>query len=210
VIVALSTTPAAIAAKAATNIVPIVFVIGTDPVKLGLVGSLNRPGGNLTGVSFLNRAIVAKQFEILTQAAPTVSMSGFLVNPTNPFVDLDISDAQAAASTLGRKIVVAKAATENEIDAALASLAQAGVGSLLVAGDILLNNRLEQITAVAARMACAAPRIMDSWDFSVAPRPNVTTMKRSGKPASMVRNALPPNRAGAITMSSTTSGHGRK
>jgi putative ABC transport system substrate-binding protein len=153
VIVAISTTPGAVAAKAATTTVPIVFVIGADPVKLGLVASLNHPGGNLTGVSFLNRTLVAKQFEILSQVVPTALASGFLVNPTNPFADLDIKDAQTATSSLGHEIVIAKAATENEIDIAIGALAQQGVGSLVVAGDILLYNRREQITALAARSA---------------------------------------------------------
>jgi putative ABC transport system substrate-binding protein len=84
---------------------------------------------------------------------PTALASGFLVNPTNPFADLDIKDAQTATSSLGHEIVIAKAATENEIDIAIGALAQQGVGSLVVAGDILLYNRREQITALAARSA---------------------------------------------------------
>jgi putative ABC transport system substrate-binding protein len=107
-------------------------------------------------VSFLNRAIVAKQFEILNEAVPTASISGFLVNPSNPFVDQDTSDAQMAASSLGRKMVVAKATTEKEIDVALPALAKQGVGSLLVAGDLLFNNRMGQITSLAARFAMPA------------------------------------------------------
>jgi putative tryptophan/tyrosine transport system substrate-binding protein len=153
VIVAIGTTPAAVAAKAATTVVPTVFVIGADPVKLGLVASLNRPGGNLTGVSFLNRVLVAKQFEMLHEAAPTAEVSGFLVNPSNPFADFDIGDARAAAATLRRKLLVAQAATENEIDTAFTTLAQQGVGSLLVAGDLLLHNHRGQIIALAARHA---------------------------------------------------------
>jgi putative tryptophan/tyrosine transport system substrate-binding protein len=153
VIVAIGTTPAAVAAKAATTVVPTVFVIGADPVKLGLVASLNRPGGNLTGVNFLNRVIVPKQFELLHETVPRAVVIAFLVNPSNPFADFDIGDAQAAAVTLGRKLLVAKAATENEIDAAFTKLAQQGAHALLVAGDLLLNNRREQIIALAARHA---------------------------------------------------------
>jgi len=153
VIVAIGTTPAAVAARAATTTVPTVFVIGGDPIKLGLVASLNRPGENLTGVSFLNRLIVAKQFEMLHEAAPTVEVSGFLVNPSNPFTDIEIGDAQAAARTLGRKLLVVQAATKNEIDAAFTTLVQQRVSSRLVAGDLFLNNHREQIIALAARHA---------------------------------------------------------
>jgi putative tryptophan/tyrosine transport system substrate-binding protein len=153
VIVAVGTTPAAVAAKAATTIVPTVFIIGTDPVKLGLVASLNRPGGNLTGVNFLNRVVVAKQFEMLHEVVPTAEVSGFLVNPRNPFANIDIGDAQTAARTLQRKLLVVQAATETEIDAAFTMLAQQRVGSLLVAGDLFLNIHREQIVALAARHA---------------------------------------------------------
>src|SRR5262249_13513832 len=155
VIVAIGTTPAAVAAKAATTTVPTVFVIGADPIKLGLVASLNRPGGNLTGISFLNRVIVAKQFEMLHEVAPTVEVSGFLVNPSNPFTDIEIGDAQAAARTLGRKLLVVQAATQNEIDAAFTTLVQQRVSSLLVAADLFLNNHREQTTRVA-RPPCGA------------------------------------------------------
>jgi putative ABC transport system substrate-binding protein len=156
VIVAIGTTPAAVAAKTATNLVPTVFVIGADPVGLGLVASLNRPGGNRTGVSFLNRIIVPKQFEILHEVVVSKAMlSSFLVSPDIPFADADISDVRAAARTLGQDLLVVKATTEIEIDAAFTNLVQQRVGSLLVAGDLFLNGHQEQIIALAARHAIA-------------------------------------------------------
>jgi len=152
-ILAIGTSPAAFAAKSMTTAVPIVFVVGTDPVKLGLVSSLNRPGGNLTGVSFLNRVIIAKQLEILHEAVPKPASSGFLVNPTSPFADSDIADVQRAADKLGEKLFVAKAATENDIELAFATLVQQGVGSLLVAGDLFYYAQRNQIVALAGRHA---------------------------------------------------------
>jgi putative ABC transport system substrate-binding protein len=151
VIVGIGTTPAVVAAKRVTSVIPIVFVIGGDPVELGLVASLNRPGGNLTGVSFLNRAIVAKQFEILNMAVPNRAVTGYLVNPGNPFADADISDAERAANSLQRQILLAKASTSDEIDAAFAKWVKEGIGSALVAGDLFLNAQMEQIVRLASR-----------------------------------------------------------
>jgi putative tryptophan/tyrosine transport system substrate-binding protein len=151
VIVGIGTTPAVVAAKRVTSVIPIVFVIGGDPVELGLVASLNRPGGNLTGVSFLNRAIVAKQFEILNMAVPNGAVTGYLVNPGNPFADADISDAERAANSLQRQILLAKASTSDEIDAAFAKWVKEGIGSALVAGDLFLNAKMEQIVRLASR-----------------------------------------------------------
>jgi putative tryptophan/tyrosine transport system substrate-binding protein len=152
-ILAIGTTPAAFAAKSVTTVVPIVFVVGSDPVKIGLVSSLNRPGGNLTGVSFLNRVIIAKQLEILHEAVPKPALSGFLVNPTSPFADSDIADVQGAADKFGQKLSVVKAATENDIELAFTTLVQQGVGSLLVAGDLFYNAQHDRIVALAGRHA---------------------------------------------------------
>ena len=115
-VIAVTSTPGAMAAKAASAAIPIVFAIGADPIKFGLVASLNRPGGNVTGVSFLINSLVAKQLEVLHEALPTTLILGFLVNPTNPSADFDTSDAHGAANALGRKLVVAKASTVTEFE----------------------------------------------------------------------------------------------
>lgn len=153
VIVAIGTTPAAVAAKAATSTIPIVFTIGGDPVEIGLVSALNRPGGNATGVSFLNRVIVAKQVELLHEAVPTEAVIGFLVNPTSPYTDLDVAKANAAADALGLKLIVAKAAVENDFEQAFATLAQNRVQALLVAGNLLFRDQREKLVALAAGKA---------------------------------------------------------
>jgi putative tryptophan/tyrosine transport system substrate-binding protein len=127
--------PSALAAKAATTTIPIVFVIGADPLKAGVIASLNRPEGNVTGVSFLINSLGTKRFELLSQMAPRASTIGMLVNPTNPDAEIETRDAQAAAQELGRKLLVVKASTENDIEAAFATLAEQGAGALAVAGD---------------------------------------------------------------------------
>ena len=156
VIVAIGTTPAALAAKAATSTVPIVFAIGGDPVEIGLVSALNRPGGNATGVSFLNRVIVAKQVELLHEAVPGGAVIGFLVNPTNPYADLDVRDAQAAADALGQKLIVVKAAAESDFEKAFVALAQGRAGALVVAGSLFFNDQRERLVALATRAAMPA------------------------------------------------------
>jgi ABC-type uncharacterized transport system substrate-binding protein len=153
VIVGTGTTPAAFAARAATTTIPIVFIIGGDPVQYGFVASLNRPGGNMTGVSFLNRVIVAKQLEMLHETAPKATVIGFLVNTTNPYVESDTRDAQTAADTVGRKLLVVKAATESDFVTAFATLVQQRAGALLIAGDRFFNNKVDQLIALAARHA---------------------------------------------------------
>ena len=165
VIVAIGTTPAALAAKAATSTVPIVFTIGSDPVEIGLVSALNSPGGNATGVSFLNRVIVAKQVELLHEAVPSGAVIGFLVNPTNPYTDLDVRDAQAAADALGLKLIVAKAAAESDFEKAFVTLAQNRVGALLVAGNLFFNDQRGRLVALATREAMPA---MFAWREAAA------------------------------------------
>src|SRR5215831_12566748 len=114
VIAGLNSTAAALAAKAETTTIPIVFAIGADPVKFGLVNSLNRPGGNLTGVSGLANPLVPKRFELLHELLPKSSIIGFLVNPNNPNSEPDTTDAQKAAQALQRKLVVIKVSTESD------------------------------------------------------------------------------------------------
>jgi ABC-type uncharacterized transport system substrate-binding protein len=150
-VIAVTSTPGAMAAKAASAVIPIVFAIGADPIKFGLVASLNRPGGNLTGVSFLINSLVAKQLEVLREAVPRVPILGFLVNPTNPSADSDTADAQGAADALGRKLLVAKAATESEFEPAFATLVQQGAGAVSVGADPYFDNQPETLVALAAR-----------------------------------------------------------
>ncbi len=140
-----------LAAKAATGTIPIVFVMGSDPVKAGVVASLNRPGGNVTGVSFLINTLSAKRVELLSQLAPKASTIGMIVNPTNPDAEMETRDASVAVQALGRKLVVAKASAENNVDAAFAALVAQGVGGLVVVGDPFLAGKgLPQIIALAA------------------------------------------------------------
>jgi ABC-type uncharacterized transport system substrate-binding protein len=151
-----NTTASALAAKPATSTLPIVFVTGGDPVELGLVGSLNRPGGNATGVSFLVNKLMAKRLELLSELVPGTAAFGMLVDPNNPNAEADTKDAQAAAAALGRKLVVAKAGAESEIEAAVAALVQQRVSALLVGAHVLFFSRRDQLVALAARHAVAA------------------------------------------------------
>jgi putative tryptophan/tyrosine transport system substrate-binding protein len=150
VMVALNTN-SALAAKAASATIPIVFVIGADPVKLGLVTSLNRPGANVTGISVLFNVIVEKQFEILQETVPMAGLIGLLVNPTNSNTGSDTKDAQAAALALGQKMVVVKASEESELEAAFATLVKQQAGALLVAADVFLRSRIDKLVALTAR-----------------------------------------------------------
>jgi putative tryptophan/tyrosine transport system substrate-binding protein len=152
-IAAIGASPSARAAKGATTSIPIVFASGTDPVKLGLVASLNRPGNNLTGVSFLINVLVTKQFELLRETVPNATVIGFLVNPSAPGTESDTRDVQAAADAVGQKLVVVKAAAASEFEAAFETLVQQGVNALLVNGDAFFTTQHKQIVAMAASRA---------------------------------------------------------
>jgi ABC-type uncharacterized transport system substrate-binding protein len=154
VIVAVTGTPPALAAKAATTTIPIVFVTGGDPVALGLVGSLNRPGGNLTGVTPLAVELGPKQLEVLHELVPTATIIALLVNPTNPTNAETLSrDLQAAARTLGLQLHVLHASTESDFDAVFASLPQLRAGALVIGSDPFFNSRSRQLVALASRHA---------------------------------------------------------
>jgi putative ABC transport system substrate-binding protein len=143
-----------LAAKAATITIPILFNVGADPVRAGLVASLNRPGGNLTGFNQFNGELGAKGLALLHELVPKARAIGFLENPDNPIIDeLTTSDVLAAAPAIGIQIQILKAATDQEIDAAFGSLVQSGSGALFVGNDALFNSRIEQIVALAARHA---------------------------------------------------------
>jgi putative ABC transport system substrate-binding protein len=153
VIVATST-PAALAAKAATSTVPIVFSVGVDPVEAGLVSSLNRPGGNLTGASILNVELGAKQLELLHEVVPTAAKIGLLVNPTNPaLADPLAQQLQAAAKSLALEFQVLNASSVAELETVFSTLAQQQVGALVIASDPFLNSNSDRIAALALRNA---------------------------------------------------------
>jgi ABC-type uncharacterized transport system substrate-binding protein len=142
--------PPPFAAKAATTTIPIVFNSAGDPVRLGLVTSLNRPGGNLTGISWFSAEIAAKRLALLNELVPTATVVALLVNRDDPEAGWQPADAQEAARVLGRRLIVLNAGTTSEIDAAFASLVQLGAGVLVVGTSAFLLNRRDQIIALAA------------------------------------------------------------
>jgi putative ABC transport system substrate-binding protein len=155
VLAALGGDPSALAAKAATATIPIVFNSGTDPVKLGLVSSLNRPGGNLTGVSFLSSQLLAKQLELLRELVPSAATIGFLVNPNNSNTEVRTREMQETVRVVGRQLHVVTASTEGELEPALATVQQ-WAGALVIAADPFFVERRDQLVALAARYALPA------------------------------------------------------
>jgi putative ABC transport system substrate-binding protein len=154
VIVIPNTTTSVIAAKAATQTIPIVFSIGSDPVEVGLVASLNQPGGNITGVSMLQTTVTGKRLELLHELVPAARSIAFLVNPTNPaFAEPETRAVQAAARVLGVQLVLLNASSAGEMDAAFATLVRERVGALLIGSDIFFLTHSEQLIALAARHA---------------------------------------------------------
>jgi putative ABC transport system substrate-binding protein len=155
-----------LAAKAATTSIPIVFGVANDLVQLGLVASLNRPGGNLTGFNAFSGELGAKGLALLQELVPSTATIGFLENPSNPASEVTMRDVLAAAPPLGLKVQILKAGTDREIDAAFASLLKARTGALLVGNDLFFNNRIEQVIALAARHAI--PTMYMYREFAVA------------------------------------------
>jgi putative tryptophan/tyrosine transport system substrate-binding protein len=166
VIITSGSTSAALAAKGATTTIPIVFPISADPVAVGLVTSLNRPGANLTGITSLNAELHPKRLELLHQLTPDATITAFLVNPTNPNAEADMRDAQAAARTLGVRLQVLRASTEHDFDTSFTSLAQLGAGALVISSDALFNIRSEQLAALTIRHA--VPTIFQTRAFAAA------------------------------------------
>lgn len=156
VIVAVAGSAPAQAAKAATASIPIVFVSGGDPVSAGLVESLNRPGANVTGVSWVATALVPKQLELLRRLVPDTAVIGALVNPNYADHDLQLRELQDAGDAIGQKIDIVRAATAQNIDTAFISLVQQGAGALIVANDPFFVSRRDQLVALAARHRIAA------------------------------------------------------
>jgi putative ABC transport system substrate-binding protein len=150
VIVTGSATAAALAAKAATSTIPIVFTIGADPVKLGLVDSISRPGGNVTGVSFLSNDLVTKQLQLLQALLPPASVIGVLANPNNPNAEFDTGKAQAAAASLRLQVRIINVAAERDIDVAFDDLARARAAAFLVLPDTLFIDVRRRLAESAA------------------------------------------------------------
>jgi putative tryptophan/tyrosine transport system substrate-binding protein len=151
VIIAIGGITSAVAAKPATATIPIIFAIGADPIKVGLVASLNRPGGNMTGVAFLVATLVAKQFEVLHETVPKTALIGYLVNPTVANYEADTKEALAAAESVDQKLLVLQARTDSELEAAFVTLVQQRVGALVVGGDPFFLTRRAKIVELAAQ-----------------------------------------------------------
>jgi putative ABC transport system substrate-binding protein len=144
---------AALAAKAATSTIPIVFTIGTDPIKDGIVASLARPEGNLTGIAFLSVEMMSKRLELLCELVPQATVIALLVNPNNAIADVTVRSTQEAARVKGVQLSVLKAASQSEIDAAFASLGQLHAGALIVGPDPFFDSQREQPVTLAVRHA---------------------------------------------------------
>jgi putative ABC transport system substrate-binding protein len=157
--------PTGLAAREATATIPIVFVMGADPVRLGLVASFNRPGGNVTGIYNATGELAAKRLELLHELLADTSVIAFLTNPTNPTNDLVVSEVDAAARSLRQGILILQASSERDIDAAFATLVQRGVRALVVSGDAFLISRRDQLLALAVRHAI--PAIYDGREFAI-------------------------------------------
>jgi putative ABC transport system substrate-binding protein len=156
VIVIAANTQAAPVAKAATTTIPIVFLTGADPVAAGFVASLNRPGGNLTGVSTLSVETEPKRLELMHELVPTATVMVLFINPTNPNAEAQSRDMQAAARTLGLQLHVLHASIERDFDTAFATLVQLRAGALVIGVDAFFINRSEQLAALALRHAVPA------------------------------------------------------
>jgi putative tryptophan/tyrosine transport system substrate-binding protein len=149
-------TPAAFAAKAVTQTIPVVFSAANDPVGVGLVASLNRPGGNITGMSFTTPEMVAKSTQLLKELVPGAGIIAYLMNPSSPAAELFRKEAERDAAVLGIKVRVLNASTEHDLDEDFASLTQIGAVGLVVPADSFLDNHRDQIVALSARYRIAA------------------------------------------------------
>jgi putative tryptophan/tyrosine transport system substrate-binding protein len=158
--------PATLAAKAATSKIPIIFANGNDPVEFGLVASLSRPGGNITGVSVLVNMLAAKHLELLHEMVPKAVLVGLLVNWGNPNVEVDRRELEAAANVLGQKLVVLEASTPEAIEAAFATLVQKRADALFIHADAFFASRYKQLAALTARYAI--PTVFHLRDFVMA------------------------------------------
>jgi putative tryptophan/tyrosine transport system substrate-binding protein len=141
----------ALAAKSGTTTIPVVFAMGADPVRFGLVASLNRPGGNITGVSYLANTILEKQIEMLHESVSKATAIGFLVNPANPNAEQDLIAAAAASRAFGHEPVIGKASTESEIDAVIAALVAQRAGAIVIFPDALFTSHIDQLAELTTK-----------------------------------------------------------
>jgi putative ABC transport system substrate-binding protein len=159
--------PTALPAKASTNLVPIVFMVGSDPVELGLVASLNHPGGNLTGVAYLNAEVAPKRLEMLHQFVPSAKSIALLVNPANPrAAEAQAKELEAAVHSLGLRLSLVKASNPIEIEDAFSTLTRDHVEALQVGVDPLFGNHIDQLVALATRHKM--PTIYPWREFTIA------------------------------------------
>jgi ABC-type uncharacterized transport system substrate-binding protein len=165
-VIATSGNASALAAKTATATIPIVFLTGADPVQAGLVASLSRPGGNLTGVTSLGVELGPKRLELLHELVPAATTIAILVNPANRSAEIQVRDIQAAARTLGLELHILQASTEREIDAAFAALTRLRAGALVISPEAFFNSRSEQLAALTVRHA--VPAIYTYREFAAA------------------------------------------
>jgi putative ABC transport system substrate-binding protein len=165
-VISVGSPQAALTAKAATTTIPIVFTSGGDPVELGLVSSLSRPGGNVTGVSFLVNELGAKRLELLREVVPTAVSMGFLANPTRASFEAETKGSHQAAQALGVQLIILNASSESELDGAFAKFVQYRVNALLVGTDSFFLNRRDQLVSLAARLAI--PTMYNLREYVVA------------------------------------------
>ena len=166
VIAALGGTPSALAAKRATSAIPIIFLVGRDPVELGLVASFNRPGGNVTGVNMLNVALAEKRLELVRELVPKAALIAILVNPDNPNGQSYASELEPVARAAGQRVLVLSARNDHDLDAAFATLVQNRADAVVVAPDPFLDSKPDRVVALAARHA--VPAIYQWREFVVA------------------------------------------
>jgi putative ABC transport system substrate-binding protein len=166
-VIAATSTPAAIAAKTATTTIPIVFETASDPVQLGLVASLSRPGGNVTGVTQTNVEVAPKRLELMHELLPTTSDLGLMINPADPaLANMQLKDFQAAANTLGVKLHVLNASTNDELEKAFAELRQLRVGGLIISTDPFFTGHAELLAELTSRYA--VPSVSKGREFAAA------------------------------------------
>ena len=166
VILTVGGTSVAVAAKKTNMTIPLVFALGSDPVEDGLVASMNRPGGSITGVTFFSNVLIVKRLELLREIAPTAGLIALLVNPKNARAERDTSDMQAAATGVGQQVLFLRAGTPDDLDSSFSDLVRAGAGALLVTSDAFFISRRQQFVVLAARHG--VPAIYGQRDFVAA------------------------------------------